>query len=141
MLIGLNFYTESFMTAKIECFQEIANAPKAVGPYSPAVKVGNMYFLSGQVGLNPATGTLIGTDIKSQTEQALANLNAVLNGLGLSFKNVAKSTIFLTDMANFQTVNGIYAAAFGDHKPARSTIQVSALPLGAIVEIEMIAVS
>ncbi len=129
------------MTAKIECFQEIANAPKAVGPYSPAVKVGNMYFLSGQVGLNPATGTLIGTDIKSQTEQALANLNAVLNGLGLSFKNVAKSTIFLTDMANFQTVNGIYAAAFGDHKPARSTIQVSALPLGAIVEIEMIAVS
>jgi 2-iminobutanoate/2-iminopropanoate deaminase len=141
MLIGLNFYTESFMTTKIECFQEIANAPKAVGPYSPAVKVGNMYFLSGQVGLNPATGTLIGTDIKSQTEQALANLNAVLNGLGLSFKNVAKSTIFLTDMANFQTVNGIYAAAFGDHKPARSTIQVSALPLGAIVEIEMTAVS
>ncbi len=129
------------MTTKIECFQEIANAPKAVGPYSPAVKVGNMYFLSGQVGLNPATGTLIGTDIKSQTEQALANLNAVLNGLGLSFKNVAKSTIFLTDMANFQTVNGIYAAAFGDHKPARSTIQVSALPLGAIVEIEMTAVS
>jgi len=129
------------MTDKIECFQEIANAPKAVGPYSPAVKVGNMYFLSGQVGLNPATGTLIGTDIKSQTEQALANLNAVLNGLGLSFKNVAKSTIFLTDMANFQTVNGIYAAALGDHKPARSTIQVSALPLGAIVEIEMIAVS
>jgi len=141
MLIGLNFYTECFMTDKIECFQEIANAPKAVGPYSPAVKVGNMYFLSGQVGLNPATGTLIGTDIKSQTEQALANLNAVLNGLGLSFKNVAKSTIFLTDMANFQTVNGIYAAALGDHKPARSTIQVSALPLGAIVEIEMIAVS
>jgi len=129
------------MTTKIECFQEIANAPKAVGPYSPAVKVGNMYFLSGQVGLNPATGTLIGTDIKSQTEQALANLNAVLSGLGLSFKNVAKSKIFLTDMANFQTVNGIYSAAFGDHKPARSTIQVSALPLGAIVEIEMTAVS
>jgi 2-iminobutanoate/2-iminopropanoate deaminase len=129
------------MTDKIECFQEIANAPKAVGPYSPAVKVGNMYFLSGQVGLNPATGTLIGTDIKSQTEQVLANLSAVLNGLGLSFKNVAKSTVFLTDMANFQTMNGLYSAALGDHKPARSTIQVSALPLGAIVEIEMIAVS
>jgi len=141
MLIGLNFYTECFMTDKIECFQEIANAPKAVGPYSPAVKVGNMYFLSGQVGLNPATGTLIGTDIKSQTEQVLANLSAVLNGLGLSFKNVAKSTVFLTDMANFQTMNGLYSAALGDHKPARSTIQVSALPLGAIVEIEMIAVS
>lgn len=129
------------MTDKIECFQEIANAPKAVGPYSPAVKVGNMYFLSGQVGLNPATGTLIGTDIKSQTEQVLANLSAILNGLGLSFKNVAKSTVFLTDMANFQTMNGLYSAALGDHKPARSTIQVSALPLGAIVEIEMIAVS
>ena len=129
------------MTDKIECFQEIANAPKAVGPYSPAVKVGNMYFLSGQVGLNPATGTLIGTDIKSQTEQVLANLSAVLNGLGLSFKNVAKSTVFLTDLANFQTMNGLYSAALGDHKPARSTIQVSALRLGAIVEIEMIAVS
>jgi 2-iminobutanoate/2-iminopropanoate deaminase len=129
------------MTAKIECFQEIANAPKAVGPYSPAVKVGNMYFLSGQVGLNPETGTLIGADIKSQTEQVLANLKAVLAGLGLSFKNVAKSTIFLTDMTNFQTVNGLYSTALGEHKPARSTIQVSALPLGAIVEIEMIAVS
>jgi 2-iminobutanoate/2-iminopropanoate deaminase len=129
------------MTAKIECFQEIANAPKAVGPYSPAVKVGNMYFLSGQVGLNPETGTLIGADITSQTEQVLANLKAVLAGLGLGFKNVAKSTIFLTDMANFQTVNGLYSTALGDHKPARSTIQVSALPLGAIVEIEMIAVS
>lgn len=129
------------MTKKIECFQEIANAPKAVGPYSPAVKVGNMYFLSGQVGLNPATGTLVAADIESQTEQALANLKSVLTGLSLSFENVAKSTIFLTDMANFQTVNSLYGAAFGDHKPARSTIQVSALPLGAIVEIEMIAVS
>jgi 2-iminobutanoate/2-iminopropanoate deaminase len=129
------------MTKKIECFQEIANAPKAVGPYSPAVKVGNMYFLSGQVGLKPATGTLVAADIESQTEQALANLRSVLTGLGLSFENVAKSTIFLTDMANFQTVNSLYGAAFGDHKPARSTIQVSALPLGAIVEIDMIAVS
>ena len=129
------------MTKKIEYFQEIANAPKAVGPYSPAVKVGNMYFLSGQVGLNPATGTLVAADIETQTEQALANLRSVLTGLGLSFENVAKSTIFLTDMANFQTVNSLYGAAFGDHKPARSTIQVSALPLGAIVEIEMIAVS
>jgi 2-iminobutanoate/2-iminopropanoate deaminase len=128
------------MSEKIRCFHEISNAPKAVGPYSPAVKVGNMYFLSGQVGLNPETGKLAGEDITAQTNQVLANLKAVLAGLGLNFHNVAKTTIFLTDMGNFQTVNGLYSGVFGEHKPARSTIQVSALPLGAIVEIEMIAV-
>jgi len=128
------------MSEKIRCFHEISNAPKAVGPYSPAVKVGNMYFLSGQVGLNPETSKLAGEDITTQTNQVLTNLKAVLTGLGLNFHNVAKTTIFLTDMNHFQTVNGLYASVFGDHKPARSTIQVSALPLGAIVEIEMIAV-
>ena len=128
------------MDTTIKCFHEIMNAPQAVGPYSPAVQAGATYFLSGQVGLHPENGTLVGSDITSQTKQVLANLKAVLTSLGLSFQNVAKTTIFLTDLANFQTVNAIYGEALGGHRPARSTIQVSALPLGAIVEIEMIAV-
>jgi 2-iminobutanoate/2-iminopropanoate deaminase len=98
-----------------------------------------MVFLSGQIPLHPTTGQLVGIDIKGQTEQVLANLKAVLAGVGLSFSDVVKTTIFLTDLGNFQTVNALYSEALGDHKPARSTIQVSALPREAAVEIEMIA--
>lgn len=127
------------MNKSITCYQEIPNAPKAVGPYSPVVRAGGLVFLSGQVGLDPATGKLVGADISSQTAQVLTNLRSVLAGVGLSFSDVIKSTIFLTDMGYFQTVNTLYGEALGGHKPARSTIQVSALPLGAIVEIEMIA--
>jgi 2-iminobutanoate/2-iminopropanoate deaminase len=129
------------MTTEIKCFDSIPGAPKAVGPYSPAVRVGNMVYLSGQVGLNPESSQLVGTDIESQTEQVLNNLKTVLAGVGLSFKHVVKSVIFLTDLSHFQTVNKIYGERLEGHKPARSTIQVSALPLGAIVEIEMIAVA
>jgi 2-iminobutanoate/2-iminopropanoate deaminase len=128
------------MSEKIVCFNDIPGAPKAVGPYSPAVKVGNTYYLSGQVGLNPESGKIVEGGITAQTEQVLKNVSTVLASLGLSFSNVAKSTMFLTDMGNFQTVNTLYGSAFGDHKPARSTVQVSALPLGAIVEIEVIAI-
>lgn len=129
------------MNNKIECFEAIPGAPKAVGPYSPAVRTGNLVFLSGQVGLNPETSQLVGPGIEEQTVQVLANLKAVLAGVGLSFKDVVKSAIFLTDLSNFQTVNKIYGEGLEGHKPARSTIQVSALPLGAIVEIEMTAVT
>jgi 2-iminobutanoate/2-iminopropanoate deaminase len=128
------------MSETIVCFQDIEGAPKAVGPYSPAVKVGNTYYLSGQVGLNPESGKLVEGGITPQTEQVLKNIGTVLSSLGLSLNNVAKTTIFLTDMGNFQTVNSVYGGAFGNHKPARSTIQVSALPLGALVEIEVIAI-
>lgn len=129
------------MTTSIRCYENIPNAPKAVGPYSPAVQAGGMVFLSGQVGLNPESGQLIGPSIEEQTQQALNNLQSVLAGLGLSFSDVVKSTIFLTDLGHFQTVNKIYGDALGGHRPARSTFQVSALPLGAIVEIEMIALA
>jgi 2-iminobutanoate/2-iminopropanoate deaminase len=129
------------MTKTIQCFESIPGAPKAVGPYSPVVRAGNLVFLSGQVGLHPDTSQLVGAGIEEQTEQVLKNLETVLAGVGLSFKDVVKSVIFLTDLANFQTVNKIYGERLGGHKPARSTIQVSALPLGAIVEIEMIAVA
>lgn len=130
-----------FMATSITCYESFPGAPKAVGPYSPAVRVGNTVYLSGQVGLNPETSQLVGADIESQTEQVMKNLKTVLAGLGLSFENVVKSVIFLTDLSNFQTVNKIYGERLEGHKPARSTIQVSALPLGAIVEIEMIAVA
>jgi 2-iminobutanoate/2-iminopropanoate deaminase len=129
------------MSKKIECFEAISGAPKAVGPYSPAVRTGDLVFLSGQVGLNPETSQLVGAGIEEQTEQVMTNLKTVLAGVGLSFKDVVKSVIFLTDLSNFQTVNKIYGERLEGHKPARSTIQVSALPLGAIVEIEMIAVA
>lgn len=129
------------MNKSISCFESITGAPKAVGPYSPAVRAGDTYYLSGQVGLNPESMQLVGPGIEEQTVQVLHNLRAVLTHLGLSFEDVVKSTIFLTDLANFQTVNKIYGEALGTHKPARSTIQISALPLGAIVEIEMIAVA
>lgn len=115
-------------------------APKAIGPYSQAVVAGGFAFLSGQIPLSPETGELA-KGIEAQTEQVMSNLKGVLDRLNLDFSKVVKSTIFLTDLANFQTVNGIYEKWLGQYKPARATIQVSALPKGAEVEIEMIAVA
>jgi len=115
------------------------NAPDAVGPYSHGVKVGNLLFCSGQIPLVPGTKMLAEGGIRKQTEQVLANISAVLNSEGLQFQNVVKSTIFMTNLEDFSVVNDVYAQALGDHKPARSTVQVAALPLGAQVEIEVIA--
>ena len=129
------------MSDSITCFETIPNAPKAVGPYSPVVRTGDTFYLSGQVGLVPETMQLVGPGIEEQTLQVLSNLKAVLAAVGLSFNDVVKSTIFLTNLGDFQTVNRIYGEQLNGHKPARSTIQVSALPLGAIVEIEMVAVA
>lgn len=113
-------------------------APAAVGPYSQAVVAGPFIFTSGQIGINPLTGQLrIG--IEEQTRQVLANLAAVLEAAGSSMDRIVKTTIFLTDIAEFATVNRIYAEAFSGDPPARSTVQVAALPLGALVEIEAIA--
>ena len=129
------------MSKKIEYFDAVAGAPKAVGPYSPVVRAGNLVFLSGQLGINPETSQLIGPGIEEQTEQVLKNLKTVLAEVGLSFKDVVKTVIFLTDLSHFQAVNKIYAERLEGSKPARSTIQVAALPLGGIVEIEMVAVA
>jgi 2-iminobutanoate/2-iminopropanoate deaminase len=114
-------------------------APKAIGPYSQAVVAGNMVFLSGQVPLDPTTGKIESTDIVDQTKQVMRNIEAVLASEALTFKNVVKTTIFLTDLGHFQKVNEVYEAALGAVKPARSTVQVAALPRGAQVEIEMLA--
>jgi 2-iminobutanoate/2-iminopropanoate deaminase len=114
-------------------------APKAIGPYSPAVRAGGMLFLSGQLGSDPATGELE-KGVKAQAERALKNMEALLAEEGLSFGDVAKTTIFLASMADFSTVNEVYASRFSSPFPARSTVQVAALPKGALVEIEGIAI-
>jgi len=115
------------------------HAPAAIGPYSQAMRTGNLLFASGQIPINPATGKIEATDFTGQTEQVLANIKGLLRGSGLTLENVVKCTVFLKDMADFPTLNPLYAAAFGDHKPARSTIQVAKLPLDSLVEIEIVA--
>jgi 2-iminobutanoate/2-iminopropanoate deaminase len=112
------------------------SAPAAAGPYSPAVRAGDWLVLAGQVGLDPATGAIVSGGVDAQARQVLANIAAVLRDCGAGLTDVAKTTVFVTDIAQFATVNGVYAEAFGDHRPARSTVQVAALPGGADVGIE-----
>jgi 2-iminobutanoate/2-iminopropanoate deaminase len=114
-------------------------APSAVGPYSQAVATDDLVFCSGQVGLDPATGELVGGGVEAETERALKNLEAVLDAAGCSFADVVKTTCFLADIADFATFNAIYARFFPDPPPARSTFQVAAIPKGARVEIEAVA--
>ena len=113
-------------------------APAAVGPYSHAARSGDFIFCSGQIPLDPETMKIVEGGIEAQTKQVFENIRAVLATSGATLNDVVKTTIFLTDMGDFPTVNGIYADNFGDHKPARSTIEVAGLPLGAAVEIECI---
>ena len=115
------------------------NAPKAVGPYSQAVRMGDFLFCSGQIPIDPKTQNVYTGDIKIQTEMVLANIEALLKATGLNFADVIKTTIFLTSMADFAAVNEIYAKRFTVEPPARSTVQVAALPKGVNVEIEVIA--
>lgn len=117
------------------------DAPKAIGPYSQAVKANGLVFTSGQIALDPATGNLTDESFEAQVHRALRNLEAVLRASGSDFSRVLKATVYLTDLANFQTLNQIYAEYFGDHKPARSTVGVAQLPKGAAVEIDLIALA
>jgi len=116
-------------------------APAAVGPYSQAVRAGSTIYCAGQIPLDPKTGQIVSQDITDQARRVLDNISAVLRSESLTFNNVVKTTIFLTDLADFQTVNEIYGSYFKKEPPARSTVQVSALPKGARVEIEVIAVA
>lgn len=115
------------------------SAPQAVGPYSQAVVDAGLVFCSGQIPLDPAAGTLVTGNVGEQTRQVLENLKAVLTAAGSSLDEVCKATLFLTDLADFSEVNDVYESYFGKQRPARSTIQVAALPLGARIEIEVIA--
>ncbi|MDP9332942.1 MAG: Rid family detoxifying hydrolase [Actinomycetota bacterium] len=112
------------------------SAPRAAGPYSPAVRAGDWLVLAGQVGLDPSTGVIVSGGVEAQARQVLANIVAVLRDCGASLADVAKTTVFVTDIAQFATVNDVYAEWFGAHRPARSTVQVAALPGGAEIEIE-----
>jgi len=116
-----------------------AEAPKAVGPYSQAVATGKLLFCSGQIPLKPATGELLQGDVTDQTTQVLENLGAVLRANRMTFAHVVKTTVFLTDLGDFAAMNDVYALYFPSRQPARSTIQVAALPKGAREEIEAIA--
>ena len=115
------------------------DAPAAVGPYSQAVAVGGLLFCAGQIPLDPATGEIVGGDVAAQTERVCANIAAVLKAGGMTFANVVKTTVFLTDMANFAAMNAVYAKYFSEPFPARSTVAVAGLPRGAQVEIEVVA--
>ena len=115
-------------------------APAAVGPYSQAVRAGNLLFLSGQLPLDPKTGTIVGEDIETQTKQVISNIKAVLEAGGLSLSNVVKTTVFMKDLQHFQKMNGVYKEFFTQDAPARSTFQVANLPMNALIEIESVAV-
>lgn len=116
-----------------------AKAPAALGPYSQAIVAGGFLFASGQVPINPATGDLAGADVESQAKQVFNNLQQVLAAAGCGFADVVKTTVFLTDLANFATVNDIYANYFVQPYPARSCVQIAALPKGSLLEVELIA--
>lgn len=117
------------------------NAPGAIGPYSQAVKAGNMIFCSGQIPIDPKTGEFVSDDVAEQTEQVLQNLNAVLEAAGSSLNNVVKTTVFLADMNDFVAMNEVYARFFSENKPARATVQAARLPKDARVEIDCIALA
>ena len=118
---------------------EIGSAPPAMGPYSFATEAGGLVFLSGQVGLDPATGETAGDDVASQAHQTMKNIAAILDDAGLSLADIAKTTIFLADIADFPVVNEVYASYFDEEYPARSTVQAGALPGGFLLEIEVVA--
>lgn len=115
------------------------NAPSAIGPYSQAVKAGDMVFVSGQIPIDPKTGEFVSNEIGEQTEQVLKNLSAVLEAAGSDLNNVVKTTVFLADMNDFTAMNNVYAKHFSDNKPARATVQAARLPRDARVEIDCIA--
>ena len=116
------------------------HAPAAIGPYSQAIRAGNMTFISGQVAIDPATGMVVEGDVAAQTRRVLTNLLAIVEAAGHTPSDIVKTTIFLKSMGDFLVVNGLYAEAFGDHRPARATVEVSRLPKDVLVEIDAICV-
>ena len=114
-------------------------APAAIGPYAQAVTAGGFLFTSGQIPLDPSSGEMVGGGFEAQARQVLANLKAVLDSAGCAFSDVVKATVYVSDLADFPKLNALYGEAMGGHRPARSTVQVAALPKGALVEIDLIA--
>lgn len=115
------------------------DAPAAIGPYSQAIVAGDLVFVSGQVAIEPASGEMVGSDAAGQTDRVMKNVGAILRAAGSSFGRVVKATIFLADLGDFQEVNRVYGSYFEGDPPARATVQVAGLPLGALVEVEVVA--
>jgi len=120
-------------------FHHTEGAPRAIGPYSQAVSEGGWLYTSGQVGLDPATGELVPGGFEAQAHRVFLNLRQVLAAAGCTFADVVKATVYVADLADFPKLNAIYAEAMGDHRPARSTVQVAGLPKAALVEIDLVA--
>ena len=120
-------------------FHHSDNAPRAIGPYSQSVEAGGWLYTSGQIALDPASGELVAGGFEAQARQVLENLRHVLASAGCTFADVVKATVYMADLADFPTLNALYAEAMGDHRPARSTVQVAALPKGGLVEIDLVA--
>ena len=126
------------MNTKLESVA-VPDAPKAIGPYAQAVRAGSLLFTAGQIPLDPATMKLVEGDVAAQTARVLSNLEAILRGAGATLADVVKTTVFLADIKDFAAMNEVYAARFGAHRPARSTVQVAAIPAGARIEIDLVA--
>ncbi|HEX5761028.1 MAG TPA: Rid family detoxifying hydrolase [Thermoanaerobaculia bacterium] len=120
-------------------FQHTDGAPQAIGPYSQAVAAGGWLFTSGQIALDPASGEMVAGGFEAQARRVLENLRAVLASAGCTFQDVVRAGVYVVDLADFPKLNALYAEAMGDHRPARSTVQVAALPKGALVEIDLVA--
>ena len=120
-------------------YHHTEDAPEAIGPYSQAVEIDGWLYTSGQVALDPASGEMVGEDFESQAHRVLDNLRSVLASAGCAFEDVVKATVYLTDFGDFPALNALYAEAMGQHRPARSTVQVAALPKGARLEIDLVA--
>jgi 2-iminobutanoate/2-iminopropanoate deaminase len=120
-------------------FHHTDDAPKAIGPYSQALEVNGWLYTSGQIALDPATGEMVEGGFEAQARQVLKNLREVLTAADCSFRDVVKATVYVVDLADFPKLNTLYAEAMGDHRPARSTVQVAALPKGALVEVDLVA--
>lgn len=122
----------------MKLINDASDAPAAIGPYSQAARTGNLLFCSGQIPIDPATGKIEATTVEDQAGQVFANIRALLASQGAELSQVVKATVFLKEMTDFPKINPLYEAAFAGHKPARSTVQVAGLPLGALIEIEVI---
>ncbi|HYO12623.1 MAG TPA: RidA family protein [Thermoanaerobaculia bacterium] len=120
-------------------FHHTDDAPKAIGPYSQALEVDGWLYTSGQIALDPATGEMVEGGFEAQAQQVLKNLRKVLASANCTFRDVVKATVYVVDLADFPKLNTLYAEAMGDHRPARSTVQVAALPKGALVEVDLVA--
>jgi len=141
LFIFLILYSSSiYQQTNMKTIINSDNAPKPVGPYSQAVRAGNTLYISGQVAIDPLSNTIIKSNIEDETTQIMKNIENILNEAGLIFDNVVRTKIYLTNMDDFSTVNKVYGSYFKSNPPARTTIEVSGLPLGVNVEIDMIAI-